>query len=152
MVRKIWYVQFSIMGVKWRQGIIFGVCKQNNKLSNNMPFPAIARHTDLKPFLTTKVCLSTYFLKFALWLWNLQINACFVIKGKFLTQQTRKTGEGHALLNQVRRAESFADLVSQLDATIVCYKTQKKKKETKLLNFLSLKCRRMKCLEAQGCK
>lgn len=69
-----------------------------------------------------------------------------------LSEKTQKTDRRQAFKKQVREAKTFADLGSQLEKMITWFKAHKRKKETRLLNFLSLKCRRMKCLEAEGYK
>lgn len=74
------------------------------------------------------------------------------MKGNSQPRHKRKICKERALIKQVREAESFEDLVSKLETTIKCFKTQRKKKEWQLLNFLLFNCRRMKSLEAQGSK
>lgn len=76
----------------------------------------------------------------------------WVTKGISSQQQTRKNDKRQALKKQMREAESFTDMESQLEEMIVWCKSHKMKKEKRLLNFLRLKCRRMKQLEANGYK
>lgn len=76
----------------------------------------------------------------------------WVTKGKSFPQETHKADKKRAFKKQMREAETFADLTSQLEEMIAWCKTHKMKKEKRLLNLLRLKCRRMKCLEAEGYK
>lgn len=76
----------------------------------------------------------------------------WVTKGISSQQQTHKTDKRRALKKQIREAESFTDMESQLEEMVAWCKSHKMKKEKHLLNFLRLKCRRMKHLEADGYK
>lgn len=53
---------------------------------------------------------------------------------------------------QVRSASTFTDMATYLDEMIQWCKAHKMGKERRLLNFLRLKCQKMKCLEEEGYK
>ncbi|KAG7503912.1 hypothetical protein JOB18_047018 [Solea senegalensis] len=66
------------------------------------------------------------------------------------TRETHKANEKPRLKKQVREATSFSDMATRLEDMITWCKSQRMKKEKRLLTFLQLKCKKMICLEAAG--
>ncbi|TKS67471.1 Nucleolus and neural progenitor protein [Collichthys lucidus] len=67
------------------------------------------------------------------------------------TPSTRKKTDGkQRFREQVRSASSFSDMATYLDEMIQWCQAHKMGKERGLLNFLRLKCQKMKCLEEEG--
>ncbi|XP_070832892.1 nucleolus and neural progenitor protein [Chaetodon trifascialis] len=66
------------------------------------------------------------------------------------TEDRHTTGKTERFKKQVREATTFTDMLTHLEEMIEWFKSQKMEKEKRLLTFLHLKCRRMKCLEAAG--
>lgn len=73
-------------------------------------------------------------------------------KGKSIAQKTRKDDKKQTFKKQVKEATTFTGMVTHLEEMIPWCKSQKMGKEKRLLTFLLLRCRRMKCLEAAGFK
>ncbi|XP_056293794.1 nucleolus and neural progenitor protein isoform X2 [Pseudoliparis swirei] len=71
-------------------------------------------------------------------------------KGESFPQKRQKADENQKFRKRVRAATTFTDMVTQLEEMIPWCKSQKMEKERRVLNFLLLKCQRMKCLEAAG--
>lgn len=116
-------------------------------------FSGLVHGDDLKPFLRvfnpfTVVCEPTTLL-------YRTFIFCVVTKKsscKFFPQETNKSEKKQAFKKQMRAAKTFTDLVSQLEERIAWCKSHRMKKEKCLLSFLHFKCRRMRCLEAEGYK
>nr|XP_040056519.1 nucleolus and neural progenitor protein [Gasterosteus aculeatus aculeatus] len=70
--------------------------------------------------------------------------------GKSIAQKTRKDDKKQTFKKQVKEATTFTGMVTHLEEMIPWCKSQKMGKEKRLLTFLLLRCRRMKCLEAAG--
>lgn len=73
-------------------------------------------------------------------------------KGESFPQKRQKADENQKFRKRVRAATTFTDMVTQLEEMIPWCKSQKMERERRVLNFLLLKCQRMKCLEAAGYK
>ncbi|KAM7407712.1 hypothetical protein PAMA_003451 [Pampus argenteus] len=71
-------------------------------------------------------------------------------EGKSLPQESHKAEKKQTFKQRARKATTFTDMASHLEEMILWCKSQKMKKEKRILTFLRLKCRRMKCLEAAG--
>uniref|UniRef100_A0A3P8P852 Nucleolus and neural progenitor protein-like N-terminal domain-containing protein n=1 Tax=Astatotilapia calliptera TaxID=8154 RepID=A0A3P8P852_ASTCA len=71
-------------------------------------------------------------------------------EGKSTPKQTSRADRRHEFQKQVRDAASFSHLEIRVDEMIRWCKSQRMGKEKRLLTFLQLKCRQMKCLEAAG--
>ncbi|XP_006793709.1 nucleolus and neural progenitor protein isoform X2 [Neolamprologus brichardi] len=65
-------------------------------------------------------------------------------------KQTSRVDRRHEFQKQVRGAASFSHMEIHVDKMIRWCKSQRMGKEKRLLTFLQLKCRQMKCLEAAG--
>ncbi|XP_010780867.1 nucleolus and neural progenitor protein [Notothenia coriiceps] len=71
-------------------------------------------------------------------------------EGKSFKQKTHKADRKLKFKKQMGEAASFTDMASHLEEMIPWCESQKMEKEKRFLNFLHLKCQRMKCLEAAG--
>uniref|UniRef100_UPI0037E837CD nucleolus and neural progenitor protein n=1 Tax=Semicossyphus pulcher TaxID=241346 RepID=UPI0037E837CD len=71
-------------------------------------------------------------------------------KGKSFLQKSHKAERKQKFKKQVREAATFTELETCLQEMILWCKSQKMKKEKRLLRFVHLKCQKMKCLEAAG--
>ncbi|KAL3056621.1 hypothetical protein OYC64_019159 [Pagothenia borchgrevinki] len=71
-------------------------------------------------------------------------------EGKSFEQKTHKADRKLKFKKQMGEAASFIDMASHLEEMIPWCESQKMEKEKRFLNFLHLKCQRMKCLEAAG--
>ncbi|KAL6100587.1 nepro [Pungitius sinensis] len=71
-------------------------------------------------------------------------------EGKSVAQKTRKADMKQTFKRQVKEATTFTDMVTHLEEMIPWCRSQKMLKQKRLLTFLLLRCRRMKCLEAAG--
>uniref|UniRef100_A0A3Q4H885 Nucleolus and neural progenitor protein n=1 Tax=Neolamprologus brichardi TaxID=32507 RepID=A0A3Q4H885_NEOBR len=74
------------------------------------------------------------------------------LAGKSTPKQTSRVDRRHEFQKQVRGAASFSHMEIHVDKMIRWCKSQRMGKEKRLLTFLQLKCRQMKCLEAAGYK
>ncbi|CAI5656931.1 unnamed protein product [Oreochromis niloticus] len=71
-------------------------------------------------------------------------------EGKSTPKQMCRADRRHEFQKQVREAASFSHMEIRVDEMIRWCKSQRMGKEKRLLTFLRLKCRQMKCLEAAG--
>ncbi|KAJ4933566.1 hypothetical protein JOQ06_030392 [Pogonophryne albipinna] len=71
-------------------------------------------------------------------------------EGKSFEQKSHKADRKLKFKKQMGEAASFTDMASHLEEIIPWCESQKMEKEKRFLNFLHLKCQRMKCLEAAG--
>ncbi|XP_063743478.1 nucleolus and neural progenitor protein isoform X2 [Eleginops maclovinus] len=68
------------------------------------------------------------------------------------SKKTHQADQKQKFKKQVRGAATFTDMASHLEEMIPWCESKKMEKEKRLLNFLHLKCQRLKCLEAAGYK
>ncbi|XP_031589019.1 nucleolus and neural progenitor protein [Oreochromis aureus] len=71
-------------------------------------------------------------------------------EGKSTPKQMCRADRRHEFQKRVREAASFSHMEIRVDEMIRWCKSQRMGKEKRLLTFLRLKCRQMKCLEAAG--
>ncbi|XP_008298377.1 nucleolus and neural progenitor protein [Stegastes partitus] len=89
----------------------------------------LALDTDLKPFIKI-------FKNFT--------------KGKSVPEEKHKAKKKQKFKEQVRETLTFTHMAAHLEEMILWCRSQRMEKEKRLLTFLQLKCRKMKCLEAAG--
>ncbi|XP_030614854.1 nucleolus and neural progenitor protein [Archocentrus centrarchus] len=71
-------------------------------------------------------------------------------EGPSFPKQMRKADRKKRFQKKVREAASFTHMATHLDEMILWCKSQRMGKEKRLLNFLRVKCQKMKCLETAG--
>ncbi|KAM4557762.1 nucleolus and neural progenitor protein [Odontesthes bonariensis] len=73
-----------------------------------------------------------------------------VKKVKSIPEESHKSHKKQKFKKQVREAQTFANMSAHLEERIVWCRSQRMRKEKRLLSFLRLKCQKMKNLETAG--